>query len=226
MKGTLEICCTSLEDAQHAFDNGADRIELCEDLSVGGVTPSLELIDLVISKVKIPVFVLIRPRSGNFVFNNEELQKMLSSIQESKDAGAGGIVSGALSSDNLIDMYALDDLIEASSPLPFTFHRAFDESQNIEHAFNQLRSIGVKRVLSSAGLSRASHNPDKVSKFVQLSKSNPRVLCCGGIRSSNIQDLLHIPELWEFHSPALSSSLAVDPNEVRLMRDYIDIAFK
>lgn len=226
MKGTLEICCTSLEDAKHAFDNGADRIELCEKLSVGGVTPSLQLIESVISAVQIPVFVLIRPRPGDFVFNNKELKKMLSSIQNSVEMGVSGIVSGALKLDNNIDMYVLDKLIEASRSLPFTFHRAFDESENIEQSFKELRSKGVDRVLSSAGLSRASDDPKKISRFVQLSESNPRVLCCGGIRSSNIRDLLHVPELHEFHSAASLSPLGVDPSEVRRMRDFIDVVFK
>ena len=197
MKGTLEICCTSLEDAKHAFDNGADRIELCENLSVGGVTPGLQLIESVISAVQIPVFVLIRPRPGDFVFNNKELKKMLSSIQNSVDLGVSGIVSGALKLDN-----------------------------NIEQSFKELRSKGVDRVLSSAGLSRASDDPKKISRFVQLSESNPRVLCCGGIRSSNIRDLLYVPELHEFHSAASLSPLGVDPSEVRRMRDFIDIVFK
>lgn len=226
MKGALEICCTSLEDAKHAFDNGANRIELCENLSVGGVTPSLELIESVVSAVQIPVFVLIRPRPGDFVFNNIELKKMVSSIQKSIDVGVSGIVSGALSVDNHIDMYALDKLIEASRSLPFTFHRAFDQSENIEQSFKELRSKGVQRVLSSAGLSRASDDPEKISRFVHLSKFNPIVLCCGGIRSSNIRDLLHVPKLNEFHSAATLSPLGVDPSEVRQMRAFIDLFFK
>ena len=135
MKRILEICCTSLEDAKIASDNGADRIELCEDLEVGGVTPNLKLLESVLNNIALPVFVLVRPRGGHFFYNYDELDIMLASINDVKNMGAKGIVSGALNSDKTIDSEATLKLINFSEKLPFTFHRAFDES-NIKYLLN------------------------------------------------------------------------------------------
>ena len=222
MKRILEICCTSLEDAKIASDNGADRIELCEDLEVGGVTPNLKLLESVLNNIALPVFVLVRPRGGHFFYNYDELDIMLASINDVKNMGAKGIVSGALNSDKTIDSEATLKLINFSEKLPFTFHRAFDECVEVESSMKLLRSLGVNRILSSAGLTKASDDHEKISKIVKLSQSKPRIICCGGIRSSNIKYLLNIPELVEFHSAASSNIKGVDPKEVNSIRSQID----
>ncbi len=222
MKRLLEICCTSLEDAEIAFDNGADRIELCENLEVGGVTPNLKLLESVINNIDLPIFVLVRPRGGHFFYDDRELDLMISSIIDMKKLGAKGIVSGALTVDKNIEVEATSRLVEVSEELDFTFHRAIDECANAESSINHLRALEVDRILSSAGLSKASDDPSKISKIVELSKSKPSMVCCGGIRSSNIHCLLSIPDLIEFHSAASSTSKGVDPMEVQSLRCQID----
>ncbi len=145
----LEICTNSYQSAKNAQDAGAHRIELCQELAVGGITPSYGLLKEVIGNLKIPVFVLIRPRGGNFVYSNAEFDIMKIDIQLCKDLGCHGIVSGVLNSDKTIDLKRTKELIELSQPLPFTFHRAFDVIVNSKEALEQLIDLGVERVLTS-----------------------------------------------------------------------------
>jgi copper homeostasis protein len=122
----LEICANSYQSALNAEKAGADRIELCSELSVGGITPSYGLLKVVSENITIPVFVLIRPRSGNFNYSDAEFDIIKNNIKLCKKLGLKGIVSGVLNDDNTIDIKRTQELIELSSPLSFTFHRAFD----------------------------------------------------------------------------------------------------
>ncbi len=123
----LEICANSYQSAKNAQEAGADRIELCQELSVGGITPSYGLLKQVVESLDISVFVLIRPRGGDFVFSDIEYKIMKSNIQLCKDFGCQGIVSGVLNADKTIDFGRTKELVQLSRPLKFTFHRAFDE---------------------------------------------------------------------------------------------------
>lgn len=145
----LEICANSYQSALNAQKAGAHRIELCSELSVGGITPSYGLIKQVIDTLSIAVFVLIRPRSGNFTYSEEEFDIMKQNIQLCKNLGCTGIVSGVLNKDNTIDIERTQELIELSKPLEFTFHRAFDCVENPQEAVEQLINLGVERVLTS-----------------------------------------------------------------------------
>jgi|TARA_B100001250_G_scaffold172239_1_gene148269 copper homeostasis protein len=211
----LEVCCTSYEDARIAYECGADRIEFCENISVGGVTPDTDLVRSVILNVEIPVFVLIRARGGDFNFNDHEVEEMISSIKEVKDLGVHGIVSGALKECGEINIEVTKHMVQMASPLPFTFHRAFDECADHSSAITQLREIGVDRILSSGGLVTASENPERISELVKDSMDDPRIICCGGVRSTNISKLLEIEDAIEFHSAASLSDPVVDAGEVR-----------
>ena len=215
MTRKLEVCCTSYEDARIAYECGADRIEFCENLSVGGVTPDTDLVRSVILNVEIPVFVLIRARGGDFNFNDDEVEEMISSIKEAKDLGVHGIVSGALKECGEINIEVTKHMAQMASPLPFTFHRAFDECADHSIAITQLREIGVDRILSSGGLVTASENPERISELVKDSMDDPRIICCGGVRSTNISKLLEIEDAIEFHSAASLSDLGVDAGEVQ-----------
>ena len=215
MTRKLEVCCTSYEDARIAYECGADRIEFCENISVGGVTPDTDLVRSVILNVEIPVFVLIRARGGDFNFNDHEVEEMISSIKEVKDLGVHGIVSGALKECGEINIEVTKHMVQMASPLPFTFHRAFDECADHLIAITQLREIGVDRILSSGGLVTASENPERISELVKDSMDDPRIICCGGVRSTNISKLLEIEDAIEFHSAASLSDPVVDAGEVR-----------
>ena len=221
MRRKLEVCCTSFEDAKIAYECGADRIELCEDLSVGGVTPGTDLVKSVLLNVEIPVFVLIRARGGDFNFNDHEVKDMLGSIREAKDLGAHGIVSGALSESNEINIEVTKEMVKMASPLPFTFHRAFDECADHLIALEKLRAIGVDRILSSGGLMKASENPEKISQLVKDSMGDPGIICCGGVRSANISKLLEIKDAVEFHSAASLFDPGVNAEEVENLRELV-----
>ena len=130
----LEICANSYRSAKNAQEAGAYRIELCQELSIGGLTPSYGLLKQVIEIIEIPIFVLIRPRGGNFVYSDVEFEIMKTDIQLCKDLGCHGIVSGVLNSDKTIDLKRTKELVELSKPLAFTFHRAFDELENAKEA--------------------------------------------------------------------------------------------
>jgi copper homeostasis protein len=145
----VEVCANSLESALNAEHAGADRIELCSELGVGGVTPSHGLIALVKEKLKIPIHVLIRPRSGHFTYSDTEFEVMKADIAFCKSIGVAGIVSGILNTDATLDIERTKTFVEIIKPLHFTFHRAFDWIPNSETALKQLGAMGVATILTS-----------------------------------------------------------------------------
>jgi copper homeostasis protein len=211
MARKLEICCNSFDDALAAARGGADRIELCEELWMGGVTPEDELITEVIKSVGIPVFVLVRPRGGDFVYDEEELVEMEGCITIARQLGCAGIVSGALTRDGETDLPAVRRLVAAARPLPFTFHRAFDELAYPAAALPLLGELGVDRVLTS-----------KAGELAATAEDPPTLLACGGLRAANIAAMASDPALTEFHSAARASyDLGVEEEEVRGMKGQL-----
>lgn len=181
----LEICANSYQSAKNAQEAGAHRIELCQELSVGGITPSYGLLKQVTDKLSIRVFVLIRPRSGNFVYTEEEFDIIKQDIQLCKNLGYAGIVSGALNKDNTIDIERTKELLELSRPLQFTFHRAFDCVKDPKNSLEQLIALGVDRVLTS-GLEKSAEKGLNLLKQLQ-EQANGRItiLAGSGINSKN-----------------------------------------
>lgn len=199
----IEICATSFQSANNAQLAGADRIELCSELGVGGITPSFGLIQKVVEELAIPVFVLIRPRSGNFVYSDEELDGMKRDIHICKELGCAGIVSGVLTSDNRIDVKRTQELIEISKPLEFTFHRAFDWVENQLDALNQLIETGVTRILTSGGETSAEKGIDTLIRLKNLTQNKLIILPGGGISPENVH-LFQANGFNEIHASASS----------------------
>ncbi|MCB0438137.1 MAG: copper homeostasis protein CutC [Mangrovimonas sp.] len=181
----LEICANSFQSAKNAQEAGAHRIELCSELSVGGITPSYGLLKKVVETLSIEAFVLIRPRSGNFVYSAAEFEVMKRDIEVAKQAGCHGIVSGALTEDFSIDIQRTQELIALSNPLPFTFHRAFDEVSNPEEALEQLADLGVTRILSSGQKASAENGLELLIKLNRRATHNIIIMPGGGINPSN-----------------------------------------
>ena len=181
----LEICANSLQSALNAQKADADRIELCSELSVGGVTPSLGLLKAVKEKVAIPVHVLIRPRSGNFNYSDDEFEQMKLDIQLCKDLGFAGIVSGVLQEDESIDTKRTQELIEISKPLSFTFHRAFDCVPNPEEALKKLMQLKADRILTSGQKDKAIDGLELLKLLERKSKDQLIILPGSGIRPEN-----------------------------------------
>jgi copper homeostasis protein len=199
----LEICCDHLESALAAQEGGAHRIELCAALATDGITPSAGLLAMLTRRLSIPVFVLVRPRPGNFVYNERELETMLFDIHQCKALGASGIVSGALRSDHTIDREATATLIAAAAPLPFTFHKAFDLTPDPFAALDTLIELGAARVLTSGQMPKAVDGKTVLAQLVQRGRDRITILCGGGVRDHNLGELMTVPDLVEFHSSAL-----------------------
>lgn len=181
----LEICASNIESAINAQEAGAQRIELCQELAVGGITPSHGLLKHVLDSLTIPVFVLIRPRSGNFTYTDAEFEIMKQNIRVCKDLGAKGIVSGVLKIDNTIDLERTKLLVEISKPLPFTFHRAFDWTPNPFEAIQQLVKIGVNRVLTSGQENSAEKGIELLNQLKEKAQDQITIIPGGGINSTN-----------------------------------------
>ncbi|MFK8269318.1 copper homeostasis protein CutC [Capnocytophaga cynodegmi] len=187
----FEICASSFESARNAQLAGANRIELCSELGVGGVTPSYGLIKKVMDELSIENCVLIRPRSGNFTYTDEEFDVMLRDITFCRELGCKGVVTGVLNTDNTIDKERTQQLIEAAGDIDFIYHRAFDCVPNPEEALNLLKTLGVKRILTSGGKKSAVEGLDVLKKLNQQAEGKITIMPGGGI---NPQTILKIKE--------------------------------
>lgn len=181
----VEVCANSLESALNAQEAGADRIELCTELAVGGITPSFGLLQLVREHISIPVNVLIRPRSGDFTYSHLEFEIMKRDIALCTELGFDGIVSGVLSKDFSLDYERTKELIEVSGPLQFTFHRAFDWVGDPVAALGQLQELGVDTILSSGQQNSSVNGMDLLIKLLKESKGCV-IMPGGGIRDTNV----------------------------------------
>ncbi len=197
----LEICAATIQSAINAETAGAQRIELCCELAVGGITPSFGMIQEVMKMVSIPVFVLIRPRSGNFTYSEDEFEIMKADILQCKKMGCAGIVSGVLNNDQTIDFIRTKALVELSKPLPFTFHRAFDWVPNPTEAIEILIDIGVKRVLTSGQSVTAEQGFAVLNRFHEQANNRIVILPGGGI-NQGIVTLFKNAGFTEIHASA------------------------
>ena len=181
----LEICVNSFQSAKNAQEAQAHRIELCENLEVGGITPRLGLIERVLKELSIKAFVLIRPRAGDFVYSEAEFQQMKDDIQHCKKLGCHGIVSGILNEDNSLDLIRTKELVELSRPLDFTFHRAFDEVKNPIKTLHQLIELGADRILTSGQEEKAMEGIEFLKELNHIAKDKIRIMPGSGIRPEN-----------------------------------------
>ena len=197
----LEVCAGSHQSALNAHEGGAQRIELCEKLVLGGVTPRNDLIEVVLNDVSIPVFVLIRPRGGDFVYSNEEFKLMKKSILFCKKIGCKGIVSGVLKKDHAIDIERTTELVELTRPLSFTFHRAFDKVSDPMKELEKLIELGVDRILTSGQESTAENGIDLLKSLQKRANGRITILPGGGINPQNVQ-MFKENRFTEIHSSA------------------------
>ncbi|MCA0958182.1 copper homeostasis protein CutC [Muricauda ruestringensis] len=179
----VEVCANSLASARHAMSSCADRIELCSELGVGGVTPSTGLIQLVKGELNIPVHVLIRPRGGHFTYSDAEFEVMKADILTCKELGVDGIVTGVLRDDFSIDVKRTKALVELSQGMHFTFHRAFDWVAKPLEAIKQLEDIGVQTILTSGG--KPSSEEGILNLKVWQQRSKITIMAGGGVSPSN-----------------------------------------
>ena len=200
MEYFLESCCTDVEQIRRAQEAGARRIELCEKLAVGGVTPSAELLKAAISVAKVPVNVLVRPRGGDFVFSAAEADTMLRDIEPCREAGAAAVVIGALDSRGDVDMPLMRRLCDAASGMSVTFHRAFDVCADPLAAFEDVLALGCDRLLTSGHESDAFKGRFFIAELVERAAGRIIVMPGCGVRRSNIARIAADTGAVEFHA--------------------------
>lgn len=196
----VEGCVDSVESSLAAERGGAHRLELCENLDVGGTTPSPALIGAVKSACRIPAFVMIRPRGGSFVHTAKEIDSMRAAIDASLAAGADGLVFGVLTDEGDVDFAVVRDLVERSDGRPTTFHRAFDEARSLGGALGALLDAGVSRVLTGGGTGRAIDNVDTLHHLVLESAGRVAIMAGGKVRADNAAQLVAQGGVRELHA--------------------------
>jgi copper homeostasis protein len=201
-----EICIDSVEGAVAAGEAGADRVELCANLLEGGTTPSLGLMEITIARAKLPVQVMIRPRGGDFLYSDIEVETMLRDIAAAKAARAGGVVFGCLTADGQIDGTLTQRLIAAARPLSVTFHRAFDVARDPVEALRALIGLGVDRLLTSGQEPNALEGAPLIRRLIELAAGRLIIMPGGGITARNVGRVLQETGASEIHFAALSES--------------------
>ena len=202
MKYTLEICCDHAASVDAAIEGGASRIELCAALTTGGITPSAALIEYAVKISKTPVFVLIRPRAGNFVYSKTEKEILYRDIEMARSMGVSGIVSGALNSDGTVDEETSSRIVQVASPLPCTFHRAFDFASDLPSAMETIIRCGFHRILTSGGKNSAKQGINELKSLNQSAAGRICLLAGGGINDEIIKDIALNTGILEFHASA------------------------
>jgi copper homeostasis protein len=200
----IEACVDAIDAAIAAEQGGAQRIELCGELLQGGVTPSAGLIGAVWERVEIPVFVLVRPRAGDFLYTADELDVMLRDVALARSLDADGIVIGALTRDGDVDVHAVNALVEAAGSMRVTFHRAFDFARDQRLALETLIELGVDRVLTSGGAATALEGAEQIAALVELGGDDITILAGGSITSGNVAEVVKRTGVSEVHVRAAS----------------------
>ncbi len=198
----LEICCGAVDDAVAAEQGGANRIELCSALFLGGLTPSTGAICEAKSRLTIPVMVMMRPRSSGFCYSPIEMDVMVRDIENAVRAGADGIVFGILKEDSTVDVERCRSIRDLIGDRQAVFHRAFDVTPDPFRALDELISLGVTRVLTSGQQSAAPEGADLIKRLIDYSRGKIEILPGGGIRVQTVKDLVEKTGCKQVHMTA------------------------
>ena len=215
MPNNLEIACFSLEAARIAQAAGASRIEFCAGKSLGGITPPFDLIAAARAEISLPLYVMIRPRGGDFVYNEAELAEMKQAILFCEEIGIEGFVFGILSENKTINIVGNQALVRLAAPLPCTFHRAFDAVLDKKTALEQLIHCGFQCLLTSGGEGNAEDFLPQLAALIQQAQQRIVVMPGGGIRSHNIAHIQQVTQASMFHSAGILQGELPDEGEIR-----------
>ena len=224
----LEITVESLDAALAAERGEADRIELCSGLTAGGLTPPVAAMRKVHEEVEIPVFSVIRPRPGNFIYSDSEFAAMKRDISVARDLGLDGVVLGILQSDRRVDVERTKELVGWARPLEVTFHRAFDESDDLFRALEDVIQTGATRILTAGCSTTAADGVDTLRKLVKAAAGRILIMPGGGLTAGNIKTVVAQTEASEFHSglgsvlPYGSSNLQKFEAEIHAMKRHLN----
>lgn len=197
---TVEICVDSIASAIDAERGGAHRIELCSNLGEGGVTPSAGLIEGVRKKIRADVYVLIRPRPGDFCYSQDEFDSMKRDVLLARQLRADGVVFGILEEDGRVDVDRTSCLADLARPLGTTFHRAFDMSADLHESLEDIIRAGIDRILTSGGEQSALDGVAAITRLVDRAQDRVKIMIGGGIRDTNVRRLLAETKAREIHA--------------------------
>jgi len=201
----LEVCVDSPRGLLAAVAGGADRIELCSALALGGLSPSSGLVYLA-SQAPIPVYAMVRPRPGDFVFDQDDIAAMLAEIDALRHSGIAGVVLGANSPDGRLNKDLLSRLLERAQGMGATLHRAFDLTPSLSEALETAIDLGFERVLTSGGKRAVPDAGDAISALVAQARDRIAIMPGSGINGGNVADLLKIAGIREIHASCRSPS--------------------
>ena len=212
----LEVCCGNRQSAINAAAAGAQRIELCHDLSVGGLTPSHE--DILYCKEHLPLqtFVLIRPRGGDFCYTEEEFEQILSDIAFCREHGIPGVVIGFLNKDLSVDVDKCRRALKEAGTMQVTFHRAFDRCKDWQVALEQIIDCGFHRILTSGQQATAPQGADTLAAMVQQAQGRITILAGSGVGSDNVAELIHRTLVDEVHASCKLNGDTSQTEEIKL----------
>jgi copper homeostasis protein len=229
----FELCAETLQACEAAEQGGADRIELCAALSEGGVSPSRGFVKAALARVKTPIHVLVRPRSGGFIFTKEEFLAMCDDMEDALALGVSGFVVGLLTAEGAVDAERVARLIELAAGRSVTFHRAMDRARDLPQSLETVIALGCSRVLTSGGEPTVTEGRASLERLCAQSAGRIRIAAGGGVTLANAASLLEIPGLdlhgslrsgaVAFHGDALwaPSSGSVHPEDVRRMTTMV-----
>lgn len=219
----LEIACFNLDSAVIALENGADRVEFCAEMQVGGTTPDVEITKQVRELLSIDLNVMIRPRGGNFVYSDAEFQQMKNEILQFKKLGVNGFVFGILTENNSIHTTQNTELIELAKPFPCTFHKAFDEVSDAFQSLEDVIACGFQMILTSGQKPNVIEGANRLEEL--NSKANNRIFIMpgGGLRSTNIEQIQEKTKATFYHSSAIiDGSETANPEEVKQLKSKLN----
>ena len=217
-KYTLEICTDSVESAINAEKGGGTRLELCSNLIIGGTTPAASLFEEVRKNVSIPINVLIRPRFGDFLYSEYELEIMRNEIKMFRNLGADGIVTGVLTKDGKIDIENMEKFILEAKGIPVTVHRAFDVCKNPISAFYQLKKLGVNTIF----LKEKKLLKDLVGFSNENNEKKPEILVGAGLNRKNIKEIISFTGASNFHF----SAKKIKQSEMLYRKENVNMGLK
>ena len=201
----FEICANSVASCIAAQEGGADRVELCAGIPEGGTTPSFGMIWNARESIDIDLNVIIRPRGGDFLYNESELAEMLFDISAAKELGVDGLVFGCLNPDGSVDMENMALLMEAAGDTPVTFHRAFDHTSDPFKALEDIISLGCRRILTSGCRPTAMEGAEMLAQLVEKAGDRIIIMPGCGVNESNIAEIARLSGAREFHFSARES---------------------